>query len=164
MNFPFKCLVSKYLCFAVACACMVMVGCSGRPKNVAKKVSGTVTLGGQPLPDAMIVFTPAEGSASVGGTDAQGKYNLVWSQARGRTIEGAVIGEHTVTISTFKMGDPTAKTGKTETPEKVPYKYRQEGSFLKATVKPGANTIDFALEAGPVEPPAAKGKGKAKGK
>lgn len=149
---------------AVACALLAASGCSGRPKNVSKQVTGTVTIGGQPLPNAVITFAPADGSPSIGRTDAQGKYNLVWSQQRGRVIEGAQIGDHTVTIRTFQFGDSTAKPPKAEIPEKVPFKYRQEGGFPKATVKAGANTINFDLEAGPVDPPApAKGKkGKAK--
>jgi len=137
-------------------------GCSGRPGNVAKKVSGTVTLGGQPLANAKIVFSPAKGNASFGVTDAEGKYNLLWSEARGRPIEGAVIGEHTVSISTYIPGDPTTKTPKPDVPEKVPYKYREQSGQLKATVKAGANVIDFPLEAGPVEPPQPKGKTKGK--
>jgi hypothetical protein len=147
------------------CALAAFGGCSGRPKNIAKKVSGVVTLGGQPLPAAIVTFTPADGSPSIGRTDAEGKYNLIWSQQGKRVIEGAQIGEHTVTIRTFQFGDTTAKPPKPEIPEKVPFKYRQEGGFPKATVKAGVNTIDFALEAGPVDPPApAKGKGKGKGK
>jgi hypothetical protein len=149
----------------LACAVCFASGCSGRPKNVSKKVSGTVTVGGQPLPNAVVTFTPADGSPSIGRTDAEGKYNLVWSQQRGRAIEGAQIGEHTVTIRTFQFGDPTAKPPKPEIPEKVPLKYRQEGGFPKATVTAGANTIDFQLEAGPVDAPApAKGKSKIKSK
>jgi hypothetical protein len=147
------------------CSLLVSGGCSGRPKNVAKKVSGVVTVGGQPIADAIVTFTPKEGSPSIGRTDAQGKYNLIWSQQGKRVIEGAQIGDHTVTIRTFQFGDSTAKPPKPEIPEKIPFKYRQEGGFPKATVKAGENTINFELEAGPVEAPApAKGKGKTKGK
>jgi hypothetical protein len=151
------------LSLLIAFGLTTAVGCSGRPSNVAKKVSGTVTLGGQPLANAKVVFTPEKGNSSFGVTDAEGKYNLFWSQARGRGIEGAVIGEHTVTISTFQPGNPAAKVPN-EVPEKVPYKYRQDTGKLKATVKAGMNVIDFPLEAGPVEPPQAKGKAKGKGK
>ncbi len=148
----------------VLCALVSIAGCSGRPKTVAKKVSGTVTLGGQPLPNAMVTFAPTNGTPSIGRTDAEGKYNLVWTQQGRRIIEGAQIGDHIVMIRTLEFGDPNAKPPKPEIPEKVPYKYRTEAGQLKATVKAGVNTIDFPLEAGPVEPPPpAKGKkGKAK--
>lgn len=150
-----------YVCL-LAAAASATVGCSGRPSNVAKKVSGTVTLGGQPLVGAKIAFAPEKGNASFGVTDAEGKYNMYWSQARGKLIEGAIIGEHTVEISTFQPGNPTAKTPVPDVPEKVPYKYRTGADKPKATVKAGANVIDFTLEAGPVEPPQPKGKKKGK--
>jgi len=164
MMYPLKPFVKLFVSQALIGILAIAIGCSGQPKNVAKKVAGTVTLGGQPLAGAKVIFAPTEGKVSIGETDAAGKYNLIWSSARGRPIQGAVIGEHTVTISTFQMGDPNAKTPRPDTPEKVPYKYRTEAGQLKATVKAGANTIDFSLEAGPVDPPApAKGKkGKAK--
>lgn len=141
---------------------LVALGCSGRPRNVAKKVTGKVTLGGQPLAGAHIMFTPSGGgSPSSGRTDESGAYSLVWAQRRGRNIEGAQVGEHIVRISTYQEADPDASPPRTEVPEKVPFKYRQEGGFPTATVKKGTNNIDFALEPGPVEPPAAKGKAKA---
>jgi hypothetical protein len=142
---------------------MVAVGCSGRPRNVARKVTGKVTLAGQPLANAVVRFTPVDGgSPSFGQTDASGSYNLIWSQYRGRKIEGAQIGQHTVVISTFQYGDPSTKPPRPEVPEKVPFKYRQEGGYPTATVKKGTNEIDFTLEAGPVEPPQPKGKTKGK--
>ena len=154
---------NRCLPLAVGCSLIVVLcGCSGRPKNVARKVTGKVTLAGQPLAGATITFTPSDGSPSFGVTDAEGKYNLVWSAQRGKRIDGAQIGDHSVTISTFQFGDPTAKPPKAEVPEKVPFKYREGPDKLKATVKPGANEINFDLEAGPVEPP--KPKGKTKGK
>jgi len=68
-----------------------------------------------------------------------------------------MVGEHTVIISTFRaaLEDPPTP----EVPEKVPLKYREGDNLLKATVKSGSNKLDFALEAGPIEPsPAAKKK------
>jgi len=82
---------------AILFVLLVAAGCSGRPKNVAKKVTGTVTLGGQPLSGAEVIFTPKEGgSPSMGKTDSTGAYSLVWAQNQGRKIEGAQIGEHFV--------------------------------------------------------------------
>lgn len=136
-------------------------GCSGRPRNFAKKVSGRITLGGQPLAGAWVTFTPVEGgSPSFARTNENGEYNLVWAQVGGRSIEGAQIGEHVVTITTFQEGDPDADPPVPAVPEKVPLKYRQESGRLKATVQKGVNTIDFELEPGPVEAPQPKGKSK----
>jgi hypothetical protein len=131
---------------------------------VARSVTGTVTLGGQPLANARIKFIPKEGgSPSTATTDENGKFSMVWAYSRGRAIEGAQIGEHVVEITTFTPGSPKAKPPQPEIPEKVPYKYRDKEP-LSATVKAGSNTIDFALEPGPVDPPPPpKTKGKGRG-
>jgi hypothetical protein len=151
----------RKLLFLVVGMAVLVAGCSGRPRNFAKKVTGRVTLGGQPLAGALVTFTPVEGgSPSYGRTDENGQYNLIWAKVRGRNIEGAQIGEHVVTITTYQEGDPDAEPPVPAVPEKVPLKYRQEGGQLKATVQKGVNTIDFDLVPGPVEAPQPKGKGK----
>jgi hypothetical protein len=139
---------------------LLALGCSGRPKNVARRVTGKVTLGGQPLAKALVTFSPTDkGSPSFGVTDDAGVYTLTWAQKRGAKIEGAQIGEHVVLITTMGEGDPDATPPIAASPEKVPYKYRQEGGVPKVTVKKGSNTIDIALDPGPVEPPQPKTKG-----
>jgi hypothetical protein len=148
----------------MALAALTAAGCSGRPKNFASKVTGTVTLGGQPLAGASLTFTPVGGGPpSTGRTDQSGNYSLHFGRVGQRskgTYDGAQIGEHTVQISTFMDGVPSAKPPRPEVPEKVPYKYRVDAPPT-VTVKGGANVIDIALEAGPVDAPA-KGKGKKK--
>jgi hypothetical protein len=132
------------------------VGCSRTPANVAT-VKGKVTLGGQPLPDATLIFTPTTpGSPSAGRTNAGGEYELVYT----REIKGAEKGEHSVSISTYQSAtdDPPAP----ELPEKVPFAYREGDKKLKATVNPGRNEINFDLEPGPINPPQPKGKTKGK--
>jgi len=132
-------------------AFFALAGCSNRPKNVARSVTGKVTVGGQPLAGARIIFTPKEGgSPAMGKTDDQGNYKLSWS----RGIEGAQIGENAVSISTLVEGPPSSKP---EVPEKVPLKYRENPPT--ADVKRGSNVFNFDLEAGPTEaPPPPKGK------
>jgi hypothetical protein len=145
--------------FAVAFLALVaLAGCGGPYPNVAR-VSGKVTLGGQPLADAVLIFSPLEaGSPSSGRTDSQGNYTLIYT----RRVNGAEIGEHSVTISTGREADPDADPPTPAVPEKVPYKYRLPGA-LKATVVKGSNTINFDLEPGPVEEPQpAKGKARKK--
>jgi hypothetical protein len=151
------------LLVVLCCLAVTAIGCSRRPKNVARSVTGKVTLGGQPLPNAVISFTPKaeKGSPSYGVTDASGNYSLKWGRSGGRDIEGAQIGEHIVGISTMVEEDITSDPPTPASPEKVPFKYRQEGGILTTTVNRGSNTINFDLEPGPVEPP--KPKTKAKG-
>jgi hypothetical protein len=143
-----------FLILVLAC------GCSNTGvKNKLGRVSGKVTLGGAPLPDALVMFSGIQGgSPSAGRTDATGAYTLVFS----RNINGAEVGSHTVTISTYQPA--TDDPPKAEVPEKVPLKYRDPDSkdLLKADVKSGSNTLDFALEPGPVEAPQPKGKEKGK--
>ncbi len=110
-----------------------------------------MTLGGQPLADAMVTFSGIEGgSPSTGRTDSSGNYTLVFTKG----VNGAEVGSHIVTITTAKAANDDPPTP--EVPEKVPLKYREGPGVLKAEVKRGSNTIDFPLEPGPVEAPKPK--------
>lgn len=117
------------------------VGCGG-PTGVAT-VTGTVTLNGQPLADAMVRFQPTSGGApSAGTTDSGGRYELRHT----RSTLGAVTGSHAVSISTFRAARPDAEPPEPSRPEQLPRKYNAT-TELTATVTPGGNTIDFQLEA-----------------
>jgi hypothetical protein len=119
---------------------VALAGC-GQSQNVAE-VSGTVTLGGQPLPNAIVKFAPKEaGVPSFGRTDASGKYRLQYT----RDVAGAEIGEHTVSISSYSEGKPDEDPPVPPSPETVPAKYNVN-TELTATVKSGSNPIDFALD------------------
>ena len=122
----------------VALLAMLAAGCGG--SNLGS-VTGTVTLDGEPLPDALVMFNPiAGGRPSAARTDASGKYELVYD----RENMGAEPGEHLVEITTedeVVNEDDTV----TNVAEKVPTKYNAE-SDLRETVELGAQTIDFALD------------------
>jgi hypothetical protein len=135
------------------------VGCGG-PKNVGG-VTGTVTLGGQPVADALVTFSPTAegGSSGVGKTDSAGKYTLGYSAG----VQGAHEGENLVRITTYQEADPDSDPPQPAVPEKIPAKYNVK-SDLKVEVKPGSNTIDFPLEAGPVIQPGEGGQGGKRGK
>jgi hypothetical protein len=101
------------------------------------KVTGTVTLDGEPLPNASISFSPESGSGvvSVGGSDASGRYELYY--ADGKT--GAKIGRYKVCATTESphMGIP----------ESVPKKYLSpDTTDLTVTVNSGKNTINLELK------------------
>lgn len=129
-------------------------------------VSGTVTLGGQPVEGATVTFLPVDtkaGMPAVGKSDAAGEYTLTTQSS-----SGALVGDYTVKIDKFKeeaaasgggaysddaytkaqeaggSGPPPEQKG----PENLlPAKYADPGtSGLKATVSAGSNTIDFPLE------------------
>jgi hypothetical protein len=104
-------------------------------------VSGIVTMDGQPVSDATVIFDGAQPGepASFGRTDGSGKYELYYSRGH----KGATIGEHVVRISTYdETGDDDNRQVRKET---VPSRYNMK-SELKADIKRGANKHDFALE------------------
>lgn len=137
---------------------LVAVGCQKGPDMGI--VKGQVTMDGEPLANALVTFTPAEGGpAATGTTDANGQYELL---SLGQ--KGAVLGQHKVTITTLqetpegideemteeeymKMveegGGPAAYKD-AEITEKIPAKYNTQ-SELTAEVTSGENTINFEL-------------------
>lgn len=128
MNHTARLLTCSLLAFAF--------GCGGNP-NLGK-VSGVITLDGQPLPDAAITFTPASGgSTSFGKTDSSGAYHMQYSESEA----GAWIGSNKVEIRT---GDVLPDNSGV-IPEKVPNVYNSR-STLTADVKSGSNTFDWQLD------------------
>src|SRR5262245_12121182 len=110
-------------------------GCGSR--NDLASVVGKVTLDGQPLPSAFVVFSPtAHGTTSYGRTDAAGNYVMMFTDNE----KGAWIGENLVRISTADLD----RGGGAGPKERVPVVYNQE-TTLKTDVKQGANTVDFNL-------------------
>lgn len=125
----------------------IFVGCGGGgPDDYPDMgtVSGTVTMGGQPLADARVTFTPkgSSGRPSTGITDSGGYYELSYSLS----VEGAKVGEHAVSISTYTGPAPDVngdfQPGK---PETVPMQYNTTSELVE-TVDSGSNTFDFELE------------------
>ena len=138
----------SWTAFAVVGLALV-AGC-GRDSGNLGRVTGKVTLDGQPLPNATVVFSPkTAGTQSLALTNANGEYSLLYSSHN----RGAEPGEHRVTISTFTGGDPDGAPPVAKVAERVPYKYNLQ-SQLQATVNRGRNTIDFGLATdGPVVQP-----------
>jgi hypothetical protein len=115
---------------------ILALGCSDSKHGT---VSGTVTLDGQPLPNAIVSFQPSgtevnPGPGSVGHTNDKGEYTL---EVVGGG-HGAVVGWHKVTIRAG--GDATGGASKVA----IPGKYNTK-SELKYEVKPGHNPANFEL-------------------
>lgn len=118
---------------------LALSGCGGAG---TAEVSGTVTMDGQPVPNALVTFTPeGEGSPAYGRTDSQGQYKLQYTQ----DASGAVPGQYVVSISTYTDGDPDAEPPVPRSPETVPARYNVE-TELTATVDTSGKPHDFALE------------------
>ena len=137
----------KVSCYHVA-ACVglsiaVFTGCNDKPAGIEfGKVTGLVTLNDEPLPEALVVFQPAAGRPSFGRTNAEGVYSLSY---KGKAW-GAVVGDHEVKITTENRFE-NQETGEVRVvKEMLPAQYHAR-STLTASVSPGENTIDFALEA-----------------
>ncbi len=124
---------------------LLLAGCGG-PHHLAR-VSGRVTLNGQPLPKAAVVFQPIgaanadPGPGSGGFTDADGRYSLTLT---GKTTPGAVVGKHKVRITLVpddNSADDTPKRTK-----RLPPKYNRE-TTLEFDVRPGGtDKADFDLK------------------
>ncbi len=126
----------------------LLAGCGGSGEDLAP-VQGTVTLDGNPLPDALVEFElePGEnvyqrtsGSSSRGRTDADGRYTLKYTH----DSEGALVGKHVVRITTRRM-TIDAEGKEVSVPERLPPQFNLK-SELTAEVKPGSNPIDFQLK------------------
>lgn len=117
------------------------LGCGdGHPKRY--QTTGTVTWQGKPVDGATVTFYPSGARPAKGTTDAQGKFSLFTFDPG----DGAVEGEHTVTISKADLiKDP--QTGYPVAKHLLPERYANMGETpLKAKVDPkGKNDFPFDL-------------------
>jgi hypothetical protein len=143
--------------FLVTTLALLSTGCGGGTRPKLGTVSGRVTLDGKPVDGAHIEFTPViEGRPSAGTSDSTGSYVLSYKGS----IKGARIGDHDVTVTTFReeltvvepTGDeePTANNGSEDSikiipgrAEEIPEKYATEK--IRVTVEPGSNMINLEL-------------------
>ncbi|MFN0196016.1 MAG: hypothetical protein ACKVT0_04680 [Planctomycetaceae bacterium] len=116
-------------------------GCGGGSGTAPElgTVTGVVTLDGKPLAGAQVEFAPEKSRSSVGQTDPEGKYSLMFDHENA----GATIGTHKVRITTGNLaaGSDASKTASTA---KIHERYNIN-TELTADVKAGENTFDFTL-------------------
>jgi len=144
---------------AIAAGLSLLGGCSpgGPPLG---RVSGKVTLNGQPLEGAHLTFIAKDAPrAAIGTTDAQGVYQLTTFSPN----DGAPLGRHTVTVTMPAKGTANMSAEKPDTAygeamkqasqgvlqrgKEIPAKYANPvTSGLSAEVKSGNNTFDFDLQ------------------
>lgn len=145
----------------------LMAGCGPKGPTV-HPVEGVVTLGGNPLEGADVIFWPTSPERPAAGiTDAAGRYRLTTPGFKPRA--GALAGDYAVTIQRYKVpadvlgpapSDPAARALWQAKADAMNLQWRAEGppsltaepyadraqSGLSATVVAGLNTFDFALE------------------
>ena len=132
------------LALAFSMAGVLLTGCGSGGGPPLGKVSGTITLDGEPLADAAVTFEPiGRGRPSSGYTDEEGNYTLEYNEGQ----LGAPLGEYVVKISTFRAGYDNGTVHPSE-PEQVPAKYNVKAKAnpdMTREVAAKRNTIDFEL-------------------
>jgi len=99
-------------------------------------VTGRITLDGQPLKNADIVFQPDDAkSPSYGRTDADGRYELGYK----RGVLGARVGQHTVQISVSRELVPN--------PPRILPRYNTESELRREVTAAEDNVFDFDVQA-----------------
>jgi hypothetical protein len=94
---------------------LVAVAASGCGTKTVK-VEGTVTLDGQPVPGAMVIFYPEDGGPQANAlTDADGAFRLTTFN----TGDGAMPGSHKVTVSKQKGKEDTTVGVHPEDPDSM---------------------------------------------
>ena len=128
--------------FVASCLALICLGCGGSRGPEIATVEGTVTMDGEPLAGATVVFMPENGRPAGARTDEDGHYVLNFSGDR----QGAMPGKNRVRITT--MSDPWEDADGTRHPgsaEKVPDQFNRQ-STLEFTVEEGkVNIADFDI-------------------
>jgi hypothetical protein len=142
-----------------AAVLLVVAGCGGSSGPAVAPVTGSVTLDGAALPNAMVTFVPdGGGPAATGQTDAGGKYSLSTAGKK-----GAVLGKHKVKVTSLQTqgaatelqvspdtygqkssGDYAQESQAQSVQEKIPEKYNTQ-SELTFDVVSGENTYDIPM-------------------
>lgn len=136
----------------------LVTGCGGKTFKDAQEVSGVVTLNGQPLPNATVIFQPIGGAnpgpPSSGSTDDRGEFMLEFAGFK----KGAVVGKHRVLVTTRKFGPRKDNPDAEEeiAPELVPIKYATEPVTAEVPAG-GTKTIKIELNGEPPKPGQAPG-------
>jgi hypothetical protein len=117
---------------------LAVAGCGG---EATAPVSGLISYRSRPLDHGRVLFLTSDGRAAATDIGTDGRYQIA-----------APLGECAVTVECRGSGTPAG--GPDETgyvrmrpgPDLIPARYQSPAaSGLKATVKPGANTVNFEL-------------------
>jgi hypothetical protein len=135
----------------VALFCVLLAGCSDRPKLA--KVKGTVTLDGKPLPSGTVTFE-AKGTRPATGKIVNGEIVEVTTFDTG---DGAPVGSHRVAVTANAEANSAvvANPGESSKGPKseymvgkslIPAAYNDPNtSGLTAEIKSGENTVELKL-------------------
>ncbi|MBP3954576.1 hypothetical protein J8F10_04670 [Gemmata sp. G18] len=127
-------------------ACLLLAGCGN---SGIVSVSGTLTYKGQPVTNAIVHFVPEKGRPSMGETDQNGRFTLLYDPQ----TKGAQVGKHKV----FVMHNSAADAGK---PGSVPgaapklsaeskdlfSKYSADKSKIEVTIDKSTDDLKLAWD------------------
>jgi hypothetical protein len=123
-------------------ACFWLTGCSGAK---LPGVSGKVTMDGNPVDKATVVFNPIgeSGRPAIGTTNSSGNYSLMFSSQ----TKGIKPGKYQVTIRTYSepVDDGSGEMVGESRPETIPDAYNAK-TTLEADVPADGGTFNFELK------------------
>ena len=122
--------------FLILVSFVLLTGCGSR----LPLVEGTVTLDGDPVPDARIVFESPGAATATAKTDEDGHFTVVTASE-----QGMAEGSYKVTVSAYKKGEGGYPTPNLATPKKY---NSTETSGLTADIVAGKNTVELELSTG----------------
>lgn len=148
---------SKY--FFLMCLLMnfVILGCKrdSIKYTPTEFVEGVVTLDGQAVEEASVIFTPVDkttGETATGMSDQNGVYRL--TSLTGAPNKGAIQGDYLVSVNKVKIEDKKVPGERPGEPEReittqtfvLPEKYRYpDKTPITKTVSKGKNQLDIEL-------------------
>ena len=129
--------------FGIPVCFLLIFGCGHKSTEgpALAPVTGRVTLDGNPLADAELIFHPVDaegkpaGADSYGKTDAAGQFTLKTNDGR----EGATVGENQVQIAKI---DRERKTGGINA---IPVKYNKQSTLTFTVPAGGSSAANFTL-------------------
>ncbi len=133
--------MQRWVAIGGVLAAVLATGCGQAP---TVKVTGTVTVKGQPAEGVQVTFLPTSGRPASGVTDAQGKFEL----STFKQNDGAMPGEQTVTLGEYYPPGkpPPMPRGNEPLPSRFPPSYSDTvNSPLKANVERGGKN-DFPFD------------------
>lgn len=117
----------------------MLPGCGGgSDRPPLGRVTGRVTIDGQPFSGVIIAFLPESGRPATAVTDKDGKYDLDYLDEK-----GCKVGPNTIGFMVPTGGSPS---------HAIPKKYENKSDLVR-DVKDGPNTFDFDLESDGEKPP-----------
>ena len=124
-----------------------MIGCGSDASVDTVPVSGLVTMDGQPLVNAAVMFqltsdTETTAPTSVGITDDEGRYSLKVSIT---DTPGAVVGEHRVSVTMDGYEEDEEDDGDSEAKEPILSKYNVDSELIFTVPDGGTDQANFDL-------------------